>query len=58
MKDPVVIDSKDTDVVLCAYAAHTMYGVLGSKRNGCIYDCHMLCSKEVVNTIVALHSNS
>ena len=55
----VVVDAEDTDVVvMCAYAAHKINGTLGLKRQGSVYDCRELCTKEMADVIIPLHANS
>lgn len=56
MRDHVVLDAEDTDVVVLAgYVAHQVDGVLGIKRKGSIFDCRSLCSPEMAQVIVPLH---
>ena len=54
--DSVVIDAEDTDVVvLSAYVAHKLDGVLGIKRKKCIHDCKQMCTEEEYQSVVPLH---
>ncbi len=55
----VVLDAEDTDVlVLSAYVANTVDGVLAIRRNQNIIDCSMLCPKEISDIIIPLHVHS
>ena len=57
--DTVVLDAEDTDVVvLSAYVAHKLNGVLGiksSRQNKYIYDCKQLCTEEEYQSVIPLH---
>ena len=53
---PVLIDSKDTDVVvMCAYAASIINGKLAIRRKRNNFKAKELCSKEMPKIIVSLH---
>ena len=55
----VVIDTEDTDViVLAAYVAHNVDGVLAMKRRQNIIDCRSLCPHDIAAILLALHVHS
>ena len=59
LKPDVVIDAEDTDVlVLSAYVAHSVEGVLAIKQKHNVINCKELCSKYVAEIIVPLHIHS
>ena len=52
----IVLDAEDTDVVvLSAYVAHKLNGVLGIKKNKYIYDCKQLCTEAEYQSVIPLH---
>ena len=56
VKDTVIIDAEDTDVVaLSAKVAHEVEGDLGIKRKKEVFSCKHLCDQSMASIIIPLH---
>ncbi len=56
LKEAVVIDAEDTDVVvLASYVAQQIEGVLGIKRKKSIYNCATLFDEGIPHVIIPFH---